>query len=406
MTEIADALSFFGRFKVRPAFFRPTQTSLSKSILDAVGPVRDFLASNGFHDFSSQKQGSAHKVRLEVQVVTQNKIEKTYASFYRPETKSGDPRMWITGLPQLANAGALMAFFGNSKTGLYLINMDDSVLLADADRKNSALYSSLNAVAVNSVSKSAEKLRLLLEDISSRGYVDSLRKGDTGIGYTLEALLGIKANSSKSPDFEGIEIKAKRSSSATKSNLFSQVADFQCSKFKSYEQVLDEFGYVDRQNNRLSLKVTISDKPFTASNTQKYLYLSVSQDDTKLYLNELLKSGSSMEVLEWQMDYLKWRLDTKHAETFWVEADRKRIAGLEKFHYTSATHTLSPFTDQLPLLLSTGIVTVDLTAHRDNKPNSLFRNHGMLFKISRKNFGALFPPSFEYDLVTKSTKIR
>jgi hypothetical protein len=234
-----------------------------------------------------------------------------------------------------------------------------------------------------------------------------LRSGDTGIGYTLETLLGIKENSSKRPDFEGIELKSKRlSSSTTKSGLFSQVADFQCSAFRSYEEVLDEFGYEDTSKNRLALKVTLNNKPFAASGTGKHLFLSVAEDDSKLFVSELLATGSSRNILEWQMSYLKWRLETKHAETFWIDAETKKSGKAEKFRYVAATHTQSPFVENLPLLLATGTITLDLTAHRDFNPDSALRNHGMNFKINKRDFGALFPPSFQYDLLSGTSVVR
>ena len=42
------------------------------------------------------------------------------------------------------------------------------------------------------------------------GFIQTMRPGDTGIGYTFESLLGIPANSATTPDFKGIEIKTKR----------------------------------------------------------------------------------------------------------------------------------------------------------------------------------------------------
>lgn len=51
-----------------------------------------------------------------------------------------------------------------------------------------------------------------LTKIKKMGYVKSLRKGPTGIGYTLETLLGIAENNISSPDLKEIELKAKRES--------------------------------------------------------------------------------------------------------------------------------------------------------------------------------------------------
>ena len=46
-----------------------------------------------------------------------------------------------------------------------------------------------------------------IKSINNEGWIKSLRRGDTGVGYTLETKLGIKANSKKKPDYKGIEIK-------------------------------------------------------------------------------------------------------------------------------------------------------------------------------------------------------
>ncbi len=52
-----------------------------------------------------------------------------------------------------------------------------------------------------------ETLRTKLEQVKEMGYVISLRRGNTGIGYTLETLLGIAENNIKLPDFGTIEVK-------------------------------------------------------------------------------------------------------------------------------------------------------------------------------------------------------
>ena len=63
------------------------------------------------------------------------------------------------------------------------------------------------------------------DGIKELGWIDSLRTGDTGIGYTFETLLGIKENNDQQADFKGIEIKCKgtkegKHSSSSKLNLF------------------------------------------------------------------------------------------------------------------------------------------------------------------------------------------
>ena len=62
-----------------------------------------------------------------------------------------------------------------------------------------------------------------LQYVAAKGWIATMRRGDTGVGYTLETLLGIRANSSRKPDFKGIEIKASRvRGSGKKITLFSK----------------------------------------------------------------------------------------------------------------------------------------------------------------------------------------
>ena len=52
------------------------------------------------------------------------------------------------------------------------------------------------------------QLRENLSEIKQRGYVVSLRRGNTGIGYTLETLLELDENNLRTPDLGEIELKS------------------------------------------------------------------------------------------------------------------------------------------------------------------------------------------------------
>src|SRR3990167_6728686 len=54
------------------------------------------------------------------------------------------------------------------------------------------------------------KLKEQLEKIKAMGFVKTHRAHDTGIGKTLEDLLGIKENNLRLPDVGDVELKAKR----------------------------------------------------------------------------------------------------------------------------------------------------------------------------------------------------
>ena len=71
-----------------------------------------------------------------------------------------------------------------------------------------------------SVFKSLEDFQAKLQAVSKREFVQSMRKGDTGIGYTLESLLGIKENNVPLADLGDIELKAYRKDSGSMLTLF------------------------------------------------------------------------------------------------------------------------------------------------------------------------------------------
>ena len=55
-----------------------------------------------------------------------------------------------------------------------------------------------------------DQVRERLSSIKQMGYVRTMRRGPTGIGYTLESLLEIEENNISAPDLGTFELKAQR----------------------------------------------------------------------------------------------------------------------------------------------------------------------------------------------------
>ena len=58
-----------------------------------------------------------------------------------------------------------------------------------------------------------ELLNNKFNSIKNMGWIQSIKKGSSGIGLTFEHLIGINENEFEIPDFNGIELKTKRSKS-------------------------------------------------------------------------------------------------------------------------------------------------------------------------------------------------
>jgi len=83
----------FAEFGVEVGFLVPTETGLAKSIIDAHSSLRRFLRRMDIHDFDLQSKGSDHKVLIDAVLVSATGHDERTVSFYRPETKGGDPRL-------------------------------------------------------------------------------------------------------------------------------------------------------------------------------------------------------------------------------------------------------------------------------------------------------------------------
>jgi hypothetical protein len=380
----AEILKRFGAYGVEVGLVSPTATALDKSIMDATAPLRDFLKASGLHDFSTQEQGPEHKRVLDGSFVTSSGTIATKVSLYRPTTKSGDPRIWFSGLKAYASGGHVLALLV-VRGKLYIANTSDLGVMKGLDDPRSTIASILDA-ASSALSPAATELLRKLREISERGFIRTVRSGDTGVGATLENLLGIASNSRKTPDYRGIEIKASRHASNRKQaknrvNLFSQVPNWRHSSSKPARTVLGEHGYL--VDGRKQLYCTVG---ATAPNSQD---LALSLDLSEELLSVVLRAETDTPLMVWQMSRLRGRLEEKHPESFWVKAESKLISGVEHFHYHTVVHTAKPLIGNFSQAIADGIVTLDLTM--SEKGLKGVRDHGYLFKIWPEDLTAIFP---------------
>ena len=353
------------------------------------------MARTGFHDYNKQAKGTSAKRICPLHFIVKSGVELTKISLYRPETKDGDPRLWIYELSKYACAGELVALIIDG-TKLYAVNC--SRINLEAELRNSSSVLGKLAIKFDANADAASDLLSKLRVIGGKGFIPSLRKGDTGIGYTLETELGISANSSRAPDYRGIEIKSgrmharRRTASSRHITLFSSVPSWPHSPF-SARSALEKFGYKDKASGRLQLFCSIDAK---RENSLGFLL------DTRSEINHLVNLNKSRkpqgeDVFIWFWDALKAGFASKHSETFWVGAKSEVINGLEYFHYVEARHTRKPPISTFERLIADGGICVDLTM--SERGTKAVRDHGYLFRIYGNRFDELFPEVGTYPLV-------
>jgi hypothetical protein len=365
----------------------PTKNGLKKSIMDATGTVKNYLRMNNFHDYNLQAQGPENKIIINALIYETDKVNKSRTSLYRPKTKKGDPRIWFSGLTKYSNPNdvlALIAFEGKlhilNLTQLPIEQLIDSAIINPIKE----LIEEINFIE-NAVSK---ELLNMLTNLAKGGPILSMVDADTSVGRTLETALGIDINSSKLPDYKGIELKSFRANKGNRKNLFAQVPDWELSKFKRSAEILDAFGYWREEDFKLYCTVS-------AINTNSQgLTLKVDSD-----LNQLIENSNKKGVgdfVVWTLEKLHKRLLEKHKETFWVAADTIYDDGKEYFQYKQVEHTRKPIVSQFDILLEQGAITLDHLIKRNSKGKVVEK--GPLFKIKPNSLNLLFPPSNIYKL--------
>jgi len=375
---------------VELCLIEPTETGLVKSIMDATGSVRNFLKSKNIHDFGEQNQGQESKVQITSKLIDTDKSINSIASLYRPNTKKGDPRIWFKGLGNYSKANDILGIIEFDGI-LYVLNITqialEKLLKSNIHNPLKELIEEINHIS-NEVT---DELLILLNKFALKGTIPAILKADTAIGRTLETLLGIDINSSKKPDYKGIELKSYRDKKGNRKNLFAQVPDWNLSKFKSSSEILNNFGYHRGEDFKLYCTVSA-----LVRNSQG-LTLKL---DSKI--NQLLENSDKANVgdfIAWNLETLHNRLLEKHNEPFWIAADSILIDNKEHFQFKKVEHTRKPIVTQFDILLEQGIITLDHLIKR--KPTGSVVEKGPIFKIKPNALDLLFPPSQSYSLITK-----
>lgn len=362
-----------------------SSTGLKKSIMDATAPMRTFFLEKGVHNYEEQLQGQNHKQLIKTTIINGYEYQLTDTSLYRPLTKKGDPRLWIYGLKDFAKADDIYAICILSGE-FFVINItacDIGAIFASS--RNSCLQDLIKEFYKTSSAVSKELLYFFRSNADR--WFESEVLADTGIGRTIETLLGITQNSNKKPDYKGIELKSHRERRSSKKNiLFTQTPDWNLSKLKSGKEIVELYGY-DNGNGNLTYQSTVQ------CNRPNRQGLGLNLETVKEWL-ELKYYGQKVEdVAVWLLHHLHDRLREKHHETFWIEVENEIREGKEYFRYSSIEHTRNPVIPQFDILLDAGIITVDLLLCRPSGHGDTYS-----FKIKKRGMPLLFPESQVYNL--------
>ncbi|OIP64875.1 hypothetical protein AUK15_02835 [Candidatus Nomurabacteria bacterium CG2_30_43_9] len=217
-----------------------------------------------------------------------------------------------------------------------------------------------------------QELKKKLSGIKTLGFVKTHRKGDTGIGKTLEDLLGIKENNIPLPDIGEIaELKAYRKSAVSMLTLFT--LEPQPKGGDRDRTLLDGFGYSKRDNGRSKeLHSTLSCKRYN----NQGLKLKVEKDKVRVV-------GKSKRLnIYWDMEDLKRKFEAKLPALVYALADCKEIKGVEHFHFNEAYFLEGFDFEHFKNMVKKDYIVVDFRMYY--RPDGSVRNHGTGFRVKIK----------------------
>ena len=214
-----------------------------------------------------------------------------------------------------------------------------------------------------------QELQKKLRKIKLLGFVETHRRGDTGIGKTLEDLLGIRENNIPLPDIgEDAELKACRKNSVSMLTLFT--LEPQPRGGGRDQTLLDSFGYSRKASDRSKeLYSTLSCRRYNAQN----LKLAVERDTIRII-------GKRKRLnIYWRVEDLQKKFEKKIPALVYVSASQKYIQKVEHFHFNEA-YLLEDFSfEKFKEMVKRDEIAVDLRMYY--KPGGSVRNHGTAFRV-------------------------
>lgn len=211
--------------------------------------------------------------------------------------------------------------------------------------------------------------------VKDMGWVPSRRRGDTGIGYTFESLLGIEENNDRRADYRGIELKCKASREGSgfargKINLFQQGPIW--TDGATTAQRIRLFG-----KQKPNGEWTCNSQVTTAPNNRGAV-LSVVEPSERINLMRLRDEHG-----HWLFSKLEERLREKHSRAAIIKAKARELNGGQQFKYEEFIYCEHPSIDKfIALVRNRNIVFEFLMKEQAGGA----RNRGYPWRLVREEF--------------------
>ena len=224
-----------------------------------------------------------------------------------------------------------------------------------------------------------DELVARLIDIEEIGYVKTHRSGDTGIGKTLEDLLGITENNVQGPDTRDAELKSARKNSTSMTTLLTHAP---LPRRTGNSNLLARFGYTPTGRTGTVLHTTLSGTRFNTLRGRIGFRVNV----TDQQVNIMSEAGETLAY--WDRNTLRESFERKLPRLIYVLAENRGSRANEEFWFNEAW-ALSGFGfDNFIDLIRHDAVKTDIRIGRNSDGST--HDHGTGFRVFKKNFGLCF----------------
>jgi hypothetical protein len=229
--------------------------------------------------------------------------------------------------------------------------------------------------------KTYDELIQGLKELKEKGFVKTHRSGDTGIGKTLEDLLGIEENNIQGPDGEDTELKAARKNSASMLTLFTKSPLPKGINGK----LRKEYGYFDNNfPDKLVLRIMVNSVDFNTVKGKKGFMIISTDNGIELLPGRPPTKFPDMPNPYWLKEDLENSIKKKYKKSLlYVKADHRGKGDNEEFHYTDA-YLLEGFDfTKFSKNLRDGILNVDirLGVYSSGPKKGQNHDHGTAIRI-------------------------
>jgi hypothetical protein len=239
---------------------------------------------------------------------------------------------------------------------------------------------------------SIKELKSLFIKITRKGWIKNMSNGYGSVGQTFEYLIGNEINNFELPDYNGIEIKVKKSLSKAHINLFSSAPDGK--HLFPIKTIRDKYGYKSSKFKNVKIfNVSLYSNKVISVGSNFLIKLKVDRKEEKIYFFVIdINFNLVDDEIYWSFDTLKEKLFRKLKILAVINALVKIENKVEYYKYNKICfYKLKSFDDFINLVDNGTIrITFNIGIFFNGKKAGKTHDHGTSFEIQEEDLIKLY----------------